>query len=163
MIMGSSLMATTSILLCAGLAAVLSSTYSIKKPVTDTVYGAHGEFTAALKFTITLTIFVFSFFLHTLSIRFMNQASLLMSAPLQPLSVLTESHLVEILDKGCVLNTIGNRIFYLALPLVLWTCGPLLVFLGFGVMVFVLYNLDFVCDKRSSNNNGKIKMNHEIV
>ncbi|TYJ99094.1 uncharacterized protein E5676_scaffold248G002980 [Cucumis melo var. makuwa] len=33
MIMGSSLMATTSILLCAGLAAVLSSTYSIKKPV----------------------------------------------------------------------------------------------------------------------------------
>ncbi|XP_038895882.1 uncharacterized protein LOC120084053 [Benincasa hispida] len=163
MIMGSSLMATTSILLCAGLAAVLSSTYSIKKPLTDTVYGAHGEFTLALKFIIILTIFVLSFFFHTLSIRFMNQASLLISAPLQPLSVLTEQHLVEILDKGCVLNIIGNRVFYLALPLVLWTCGPLLVFLGFGVMVFVLYNLDFVCNKRSSNIKFSNNMNHEIV
>lgn len=151
--MGSILMATTSILLCAGLAAVLSSTYSIKKPLTNAVYGAHGEFTAALKFITILTIFIFSFFFHSLSIRFMNLGGVLISAPLQPLSVLTEQHLVDILEKGCVLNTIGNRLFYSALPLVLWICGPLLVFLCFGVMLFVLYNLDFVCNKRI---NGKM-------
>lgn len=155
--MGSSLMATTSILLCAGLAAVLSITYSIKKPLTDTVYGAHGEFTAALKFVTILTMLVFSFLCHTLSIGFMNEGSLLMGAPLQPLSVLTEQHLMSLLDKGSVLNTIGNRLFYSALPLVLWTCGPLLVFLSFAVMVPVLYHLDFVC----KTNNDDAKMNHE--
>lgn len=147
-------MATTSILLCAGLAAVLSSSYSIKKPLTDTVYGAHGEFTLVLKFVTILTIFIFSFFCHSLSIKFMNQASLLISAPLEPLSVLTEHHLVDLLDKGCVLNTVGNRLFYLALPLLLWTCGPLLVFLSSAVMVPVLYNLDFVSRKPSDGKDG---------
>ncbi|CBI20793.3 unnamed protein product, partial [Vitis vinifera] len=48
-IMGSTLMATTSILLCCGLAAVISSTYSVKKPLNDTIYGAHGEFMMAVK------------------------------------------------------------------------------------------------------------------
>ncbi|CAK9312059.1 unnamed protein product [Citrullus colocynthis] len=72
MIMGSSLMATTSILLCAGLAAVLNSTYSIKKPATRTV-------------------------------QIQNQED-------------------------------------------------------YGVMIFVVYNLDFVCKKRS---NGKRMNNHE--
>ncbi|KAF9617551.1 hypothetical protein IFM89_037363 [Coptis chinensis] len=45
-VMGSTLMATTSILLCSGLAAVISSTYSVKKPldISDTIYGGHGEF-----------------------------------------------------------------------------------------------------------------------
>ncbi|CAL5186016.1 unnamed protein product [Lathyrus oleraceus] len=44
LIMGSTLMATTSILLSAGLAAVISSTYSVKKPLNDAIYGAHSEF-----------------------------------------------------------------------------------------------------------------------
>ncbi|EMS68120.1 hypothetical protein TRIUR3_34319 [Triticum urartu] len=34
-IMGSTLMATTSVLFCTGIAAVLSSTYSVKKPLSD--------------------------------------------------------------------------------------------------------------------------------
>ncbi|PPD85286.1 hypothetical protein GOBAR_DD17779 [Gossypium barbadense] len=49
-IMGSTLMATTSILLCAGLAAVISSTYSIKRPLNDSIFGAHGEFMVSLKY-----------------------------------------------------------------------------------------------------------------
>uniref|UniRef100_A0A804QC88 Uncharacterized protein n=1 Tax=Zea mays TaxID=4577 RepID=A0A804QC88_MAIZE len=48
-IMGSTLMATTAILFCTGVAAVLSSTYTIKKPLSDTVFGAHGEYMMALK------------------------------------------------------------------------------------------------------------------
>ncbi|CAL9091931.1 unnamed protein product [Musa acuminata var. zebrina] len=54
-IMGSSLMATTSILLCSGLAAVISSTYSVKKPLNDSVLGAHGEFMVSLKPTSSST------------------------------------------------------------------------------------------------------------
>ncbi|CAN6224970.1 unnamed protein product [Urochloa humidicola] len=48
-IMGSTLMATTAILFCTGIAAVLSSTYTVKKPISDAVFGAHGEYMMALK------------------------------------------------------------------------------------------------------------------
>ncbi|MBA0810740.1 hypothetical protein Gohar_002700, partial [Gossypium harknessii] len=59
-IMGSTLMATTSILLCAGLAAVISSTYSVKKPLNDSIFGAHGELMVSLKYVTILCIFLFS-------------------------------------------------------------------------------------------------------
>lgn len=137
-------MATTSILLCAGLAAVISSTYSVKKPLNDTVYGGHGEFMVALKYVTILTIFLFSFFCHSLSIRFINQVNILVNTPQDLLSVLTEEYVSELLERGFVLNTVGNRLFYAALPLLLWIFGPVLVFLCSATMVPVLYNLDFV-------------------
>ena len=148
-------MATTSILLCAGLAAIISSTYSIKKPLNDTVYGAHGEFMVALKYVTLLMIFLFSFFCHTLSIRFLSQVSILICSPIDDSSVLTPEYLCELLERGSVLNTVGNRLFYTALPLLLWIFGPVLVFLSWVTMVPVLYNLDFVCAISCAKGKGK--------
>ena len=153
-IMGSTLMATTSILLCSGLAAVISSTYSVKKPLNDTVYGAHGEFMVALKYVTLLTIFLFSFMCHSLSIRFINQVNILINSPQEPTSLVTPEYVSALLEKGYLLNTAGNRLFYAALPLVLWIFGPVLVFLCSATMVPVLYNLDFV----SSSSTDKTKM-----
>ncbi|KAJ1427588.1 hypothetical protein SESBI_09472 [Sesbania bispinosa] len=143
-IMGATLMATTSILLCSGLAAVISSTYSVKKPLNDAVYGAHGEFMVALKYVTLLTIFLFSFFCHSLAIRFINQVNILINTPQDPMSLVTPEYISEILEKGFILNTVGNRLFYAGLPLLLWIFGPVLVFLCSLTMVPVLYNLDFV-------------------
>ncbi|XP_050266089.1 uncharacterized protein LOC126709791 [Quercus robur] len=143
-IMGSTLMATTSVLLCSGLAAVISSTYSVKKPLNDTLYGAHGEFMVALKYVTLLTIFLFSFFCHSSSIRFINQVNILINTPPDPMSIVTPAYVSELLEKGFLLNTVGNRLFYVALPLLLWIFGPVLVFLCSVTMVPVLYNLDFV-------------------
>ncbi|TKY74610.1 hypothetical protein E2542_SST03373 [Spatholobus suberectus] len=153
--MGSTLMATTSILLCSGLAAIVSSTYSVKKPLEDTVYGAHGEFIVALKYVTLLTIFLFSFFCHSLSIRFINQVNILINTPQDPMSLVTPQYVTEILEKGFILNTVGNRLFYAALPLTLWIFGPVLVFLCSLTMVPVLYNLDFVVTAAK----GKMDMN----
>lgn len=50
----------------------------------------------------------------------------------------------ELLERGLLLNTLGNRLFYSAVPLLLWIFGPVLVFLCSVTMVPVLYNLDFV-------------------
>ncbi|XP_023536044.1 uncharacterized protein LOC111797297 [Cucurbita pepo subsp. pepo] len=143
-IMGCTLMATTSILLCMGLAAVLSSTYSIKKPLNDAVYGAHGDFMLALKYVTLLTLFLFSFFCHSLSIRFINQTNILINIPPGAAAV-TSDYISDLLDKGFILNTVGNRLFYAALPMLLWIFGPVLVFVCSVSMVPVLYNLDFVC------------------
>ena len=148
--MGSTLMATTSILICAGLAAVISSTYAVKKPLNDAVYGAHGEFMVALKYVTILAIFLFSFFSHSLSIRFINQVNILINTPFPPeeldeeeMTVTQEEYVAELLERGFVLNTVGNRLFYAALPLMLWIFGPVLVFLCSVMMVPLLYNLDF--------------------
>ncbi|XP_019416588.1 PREDICTED: uncharacterized protein LOC109327870 [Lupinus angustifolius] len=152
-IMGSTLMATTSILLSSGLAALISSTYSVKKPLqlNETVYGAHGEFIVALKYVTLLTIFLFSFFCHSLSIRFINQVNILINIPQDPMSLVTPEYVNEILEKGFILNTVGNRLFHCALPLVLWIFGPVLVFLCCLIMVAVLYNLDFVVTSGKRN------------
>ncbi|KAH6790954.1 transmembrane protein [Perilla frutescens var. frutescens] len=141
--MGSTLMATTSILLCSALAAVLSSTYSIKKPLNDSVYGAHGEFMVALKYVTLLLLFLFSFTCHTLSIRFVNQVNFLINCPADG-SAVTPDYVADLLERGFLLNAVGNRLFYSAVPLLLWIFGPVLVFLCSATMVPVLYNLDFV-------------------
>ncbi|KAL5974190.1 hypothetical protein ACLOJK_030853 [Asimina triloba] len=143
-IMGSTLMATTSILLCTGLAAVISSTYSIKKPVGDAVYGAHGEVMVALKYVALLLLFLFTFLCHTLSIRFVNQVNFLINTPADPSFVITVDYVCQLLEKGCILNTVGNRLFYVALPLLLWIFGPVMVFLCSVTIVPILYNLDVV-------------------
>ncbi|KAL8106970.1 uncharacterized protein LOC141672503 [Apium graveolens] len=145
-IMGSTLMATTSILLCAGLAAVISSTYSVKKPLNDTVYGAHGEFMVALKYVTLLLIFLCSFMCHSLSIRFINQVNFLINTPQDDAMacIVTPAYISDLLEKGFTLNTVGNRMFYSALPILLWVFGPVLVFLCSVTLVPVLYNLDVV-------------------
>ncbi|KAG8381983.1 hypothetical protein BUALT_Bualt05G0029200 [Buddleja alternifolia] len=146
MIMGSTLMATTSVLLCTALAAVISSSYSVKKPLNDAVYGAHGEFTVALKYVSTLVVFLFSFVCHSLSIRFTNQVNFLINCPPPENSSggVTAAYVAELLERGFELNTVGCRLFYGGVPLLTWIFGPVLVFVCYVVVVFVFCNLDFV-------------------
>ena len=148
-------MATTSILLCSGLAAVISSTYSVKKPISDAIYGAHGELMVALKYVTLLLVFLASFMCHSLSIRFINQVNFLINCP--PESTVTCEYVSELLEKGFALNAIGNRLFYSALPIMLWIFGPVLVFVCSITLVPILYNLDFVFGK------SKEKMDHEMA
>lgn len=156
-IMGSTLMATTSVLFCTGIAAVLSSTYSVKKPLSDAVFGAHGEYMMALKYVALLLVFLFAFLCHTLTICFLNQASFLINTsclsragddarlvgPQLPAGAVGD-YVGEILERGFTLNFVGNRLFYAGVPLLLWIFGPLLAFLSSLVMIPILYNLDVV-------------------
>lgn len=165
-IMGATLMATTSILLCSGMAAILSSTYSIKKPLNDTVYGGHGEFLMALKYVTLLLVFLFSFLCHSLSIRFLNQVNFLINSPrhdpndpqsdVEACALATSpAYVAELLERGILLSTVGNRLFYAALPLLLWIFGPVLVFLCSITLVPLLYNLDFVTCAMSAGAHTK--------
>lgn len=154
LIMGSTLMATTSILTCAGLGAVISSTYSVKKSINNTIFGAHSEFVVGLKYAILLTIFSFSFICHTFSIGFLNQISILIICPTRDIkSLVTSEYLIELLEKAILLNTVGNRLFYSAIPILLWIFGPVLTFFTSMAMVITLYNLDFL----DGNCNGSIE------
>lgn len=144
LIMGTNLMSTTSILLCAGLGAIISSTYSVKKPIKESVFGAHGDFVVVLKYAIVLTMLSFSFVCLTLSTAFINQVNMLICIPQNVKSMVTPEYLTQHLGKAMLLNIIGNRLFYTAITLQLWIFGPLLPFLSSMLMVCILYNLDYV-------------------
>ncbi|KAK2421420.1 hypothetical protein QL285_032050 [Trifolium repens] len=150
-IMGATLMSTTSILLCAGLGAIISSTYSVKKPIKESVFGAHGDFVVVLKFAIVLTMLSFSFVCNTLSSTFINRVNLLICTPQNVKTMVTPDYLTQHLGKAMLLNIIGNRLFYTAITLQLWIFGPLLPFLSSMLMVGILYNLDFSGGDRDRN------------
>ena len=155
-LMGSTLVATTSILFCTGVAAVLSSTYAVKKPISDAVFGAQGEYMMALKYVVMLLLFLFAFLCHTLAICFLNQASFLINTsdclvsadgaagPEGGLPSACRDYVAEVMERGFTLNLVGNRLFYAGVPLLLWIFGPLLAFLSSAVMIPILYNLDIV-------------------
>ncbi|KAK1317057.1 Chaperone protein dnaJ 10 [Acorus calamus] len=163
-IMGATLMATTSILLCSALAAMISSTYSVKKPIGDTVYGAHGEFMVALKYVTLLLIFLFAFVCYSLSIRFINQVNFLINTPFSADSssttLVNAEYISDLLEKSFLLNTVGNRLFYVALPLLLWIFGPVLVFLCSVTMVPLLYNFDIVY---GGGKKGEIALKGSVI
>ncbi|XP_061364295.1 uncharacterized protein LOC133307760 [Gastrolobium bilobum] len=147
MIMGSIFMASTSILLCCGLGAVISSTYSVKKPLLDSIYGAHGEFAVALKYATLFTTFLFSFLFHSLSVRFLSQLTILICTPQDVESMVNAEYLAELLRKATILNIVGNRLFHTGLPLLLWIFGPVIAFSSSVGMLLVLHKLDFVARK----------------
>ncbi|XP_058068408.1 uncharacterized protein LOC131217489 [Magnolia sinica] len=152
--MASILMATTTILICTGLGAVISSTYSIKKPLNDSIYGAHGEFVMALKYASLLLIFLFAFLFNSLSLRFVNQANYLINTPLDPTLIVTVDYVCDLLEKGFILNTVGNRLVYVGLPLLLWIFGPVLVFMCSVFMIPIFYHLDVFYGKMEPGDEG---------
>uniref|UniRef100_A0A0D9X9W5 DUF599 domain-containing protein n=1 Tax=Leersia perrieri TaxID=77586 RepID=A0A0D9X9W5_9ORYZ len=166
-IMGSTLMATTAILFCTGVAAILSSTYTVKKPLSDAVFGAHGEYMMALKYVTLLLIFLLSFLSHTVAICTLNQATFLLntlpSAIADDLPI-TKEYIVDVLEKGFLLNLIGNRLFYAGVPLLLWIFGPVLACLCSIVMIPMLHSIDMVYVEDGSSKgeaNARVEMVYE--
>lgn len=151
MILSSSLMVTSSIILSAGLGAVISGAYNVKKPINDLLFGAGGEFMVALKYATLLAIFIFSFLCHSQSIRFLNQVNILICIPQEMMNLVTPDYLTELLEKATILNIVGNRLFYVGLSLLLWIFGPMLALMCLVAMVPVLYSLDYVAGNGKTN------------
>ncbi|BAU02511.1 hypothetical protein LR48_Vigan307s000500 [Vigna angularis] len=144
MMMGSIFMANTSIVLCCGLGAMISSTYRVKKPLIDSVYGGQGEFVVALKYAIIFTTFLFSFFFYSLSVGFLTQLSILVCLPQHVISLVTAEHLTDLLRKASILNIVGDRLSHTGLFLLLWIFGPVMAFSCSVAMLLVFHKVDFV-------------------
>uniref|UniRef100_A0A0E0LWZ9 DUF599 domain-containing protein n=1 Tax=Oryza punctata TaxID=4537 RepID=A0A0E0LWZ9_ORYPU len=173
-IMGSTLMATTAILFCTGVAAILSSTYTVKKPLSDAVFGAHGEYMMALKYVTLLLAFLLSFLSHTTAICTLNQATFLLNTlPSSSFAAdgaataglpVTKDYVVDVLERGFLLNLVGNRLFFAGVPLLLWIFGPVLACLCSVVMIPILHSIDMVYVEDGSSKgegNARVEMVYE--
>ncbi|CAL5001179.1 unnamed protein product [Urochloa decumbens] len=167
-LMGSTLVATTSILFCTGVAAVLSSTYAVKKPLSDAVFGAHGEYMMALKYVAILTVFLLAFLCHSLAICTLNQASFLVnslspSPALHGLPLITKDYVADVMERGFMLSLAGNRLFFAGAPLLLWIFGPVLPCICSMAMLPILYNMDVVEYVKEGGGNGEANAKVEMV
>ncbi|KAF3327778.1 hypothetical protein FCM35_KLT06384 [Carex littledalei] len=115
----------------------------------------------AIKYLSLVTIFLFAFLCYSCSIRFFGQFGFLVNVPRgnDDNNPVTVEYVCGLLGKGFGLNTIGNRLFFVAMPLLFWIVGPVLVFLCYVFMMVILYNVDVVTD----NNNGKTRARGEFM
>lgn len=140
-IMGSTLMATTAILLCSATAVFMSSAYfSTKQPL----LGGDNPKLLSFKYLTLIACFLFSFFSYSQSIRYTNHVNFLVNIPLQEAMAIRISpeYVANVLAKGCNFFTAGTRGFYFALPLLLWLFSPIAVLCTCILLVPVLYYLD---------------------
>eukprot|EP01018_Ginkgo_biloba_P004628 Gb_18351 [translate_table: standard] len=144
-IMTSTFVATVTILLISGLAAVISSTYNAKEPLNEIIIlGSHDEFMVAVKYVTPLVLLLSSFFACSVSIRYLNQVNYLINTPLHEPCLITAEYVTLLLERGSIFNTIGSRALFIAFPLLLWILGPVPVFLCSVALVPILYNIDFI-------------------
>ncbi|XP_020596679.1 uncharacterized protein LOC110036548 [Phalaenopsis equestris] len=139
-IMGSSLVASSSFLICCGLLA-FTSTISDKR---ELVLTNLNQVEVSHKSAVLILAFMAVFFCQTLSITFLAQLSLAINTLILPETKVTPEQLLTMLTKGILLNTIANRLFFTAMPLVLWIYSPVLVFASTCGVIAVLYMTDIV-------------------
>ncbi|GJN15726.1 hypothetical protein PR202_gb02664 [Eleusine coracana subsp. coracana] len=171
-LMGSTLVGTTSILFCTGVAAVLSSTYAVKKPLSEAAFGAHGETVTALKYVVLLSTFLLAFLCHSLAICTLNQATFLVNALSPPppdaaaaallrIPAITRDYVADVLERGFMLNFAGNRLFFAGAPLLLWIFGPVLPCICSMAMIPMLYSIDMV--ERAEKRNGEADAKVDVI
>ncbi|KAG0608484.1 hypothetical protein M758_8G109000 [Ceratodon purpureus] len=140
-IMGSTLMATTAILLCSATAVFMSSAYFSSRAL---LMGGHSSKLLSFKYLSLIACFLFSFVSYMQSIRYVNHVNFLVNIPLPEAMAIRVSpeYVANVLAKGCNFFTAGTRGFYFAFPLLLWLFSPIAVLCSCIALVPLLYYLD---------------------
>ncbi|KAH0463510.1 hypothetical protein IEQ34_008092 [Dendrobium chrysotoxum] len=136
-IMASTLMASTSIMLCS-LIAVLMTNY------TD---GESKGLARANCFSILLC-FLVSFLLNIQSVRYYSHASILINVPPKCHGERgrASEYVASMVNRGSFCWSLGLRACYFSFPLFLWVLGAIATVASSLVMIVVLYFLDIYLD-----------------
>lgn len=145
-VMASSFLASTAMILGLGiLSFVFRSDHISEIPFVLTQMFSRMKTLFMVKLMFLMVHFFFAFFSFTISIRYMNQVNFMINVPGDCDLVLTPEFIAHSLDIGMMHYTLGMRAYYLSVVVTLWLFGPVWMFLGSLVMVFVLYKLDHCC------------------
>lgn len=145
-IMASSFLASTAMLIGLGLLSFVFKPEHISElPFDPTLIFSRMKTLFMAKLMVLMVHFFFGFFSFTLSIRYLNQVNFMINIPIDCDPLLSVDFIAHTLDMGMVHYTLGMRAFYLAVVVALWLFGPVWMFLGSLVLVFVLYKLDHCC------------------
>jgi uncharacterized membrane protein len=145
-IMGSTLMASTAILMCAATATLMASAYFHTE---SPLFGGANQKLLCVKYMSVMLCFGFTFLCYMQSVRYINHANFLINIPLHsgdtgcPTFIrITPDYVSNVLAKGCNFFTVGTRSFYVAFPLLLWFFSPIPVLVTCVGLVPLLFYLD---------------------
>ena len=145
-IMGSTLMASTAILMCAATATLMASAYFHTE---SPLLGGANQKLLCVKYMSVMLCFGFTFLCYMQSVRYINHANFLINIPLHsedtgcPTFIrITPNYVSNVLGKGCNFFTVGTRSFYVAFPLLLWFFSPIPVLVSCVGLVPLLFYLD---------------------
>ncbi|MGO9018537.1 MAG: DUF599 domain-containing protein [Syntrophobacteraceae bacterium] len=157
-IMASSFLASTAMIIGLGLLSFLFKPDHIAEvPFDPAQIFSRMKTLFKVKLMLLMVHFFFAFFSFTLSIRYLNQINFMINVPVDCDPSLTPDLIANTLDTGMLHYTMGMRAFYLSVVATLWLFGPVWMFLGSLVMVFVLYKLDHCCALEYSTARCDIK------
>jgi uncharacterized membrane protein len=157
-IMAASFLASTAMIIGLGLLSFLfKSDHISEMPSDPTQIFSHIRSLFMIKLMVLMGHFFFAFFSFTLSIRYMNQINFMINVPSE-CELLSPEFIADTLDTGMVHYTLGMRSFYLSVVVTLWLFGPVWMFMGSLVMVYVLNRLDHCCTLEYSTAHCDLKM-----
>ncbi|PKU86129.1 uncharacterized protein LOC110114927 [Dendrobium catenatum] len=136
-IMASTLMASTSIMLCS-LIAVLMTNYTNNE----------NKGLARANYFSILLCFLVSFLLNIQSVRYYSHASILINVPPKCHGERgrASEYVASMVNRGSFCWSLGLRACYFSFPLFLWVLGAMATVASSLVMVVVLYFLDIYLD-----------------
>lgn len=139
-IMSATYLASTAILIAAGLLGFLVSVDKLSALVQElNVLGSQDHVLLTLKFFALIVNFFITFFNFTLSLRFYNYVALEIGAADQAASPGDRAEIADHLNRAAAHYTWGMRGYYFCIPLVMWMLGPLWLLAGAILMTFALY------------------------
>lgn len=147
-----SFLASTSILILAGLLTVFTVTDEISVLVTQIPFASHtSPLSIQLKVALLLVIFVYAFFTFTWSMRQYGFCSIMLGgAPMVEEEGVTAMereryafYAARVIDLAGLSYNHGLRAYYFALSVLAWFVSPYLFILASGFVVAVLYRREF--------------------
>ena len=145
-IMAASFLASTSMILGLGLLSfIFKPEHFSEIPFDLTLMFSRIKTLFMVKLMLLIMHFFFAFFSFTLSIRYMNQINFMINVPIECDPNLTPDLIAHTLDMGMTHYTAGMRALYLSVVVTLWLFGPVWMFTGSLILVYVLNKLDHCC------------------
>ena len=138
------LSATIAITVNSSLAALANNTYNSKHLLLQhpIIFGSQSESLLVLKYSCVSILLLFSFLCSSMAVWFTTEANFLINAAQE----YAQEHAHKVMKKGVLLGIVGNRVLFMALPLLMWMLGPVAMALSSLALLLVFYNLDhFSC------------------
>ena len=135
------LIALTAIAINTALAALINNAYSASHSlISGTFFGSQSGPIFYLKYVSASLFLLASFFCSSMGVGCLIDASILINASGEFSS---PGYAEMIMERGFMFALVGNRMLYMAFPLLSWMLGPVCLVVSSVALVCGLYELDF--------------------
>nr|WP_255429036.1 DUF599 domain-containing protein [Saccharophagus sp. K07] len=152
-----SFLASTAMLIIAGLVTALASTESVHAALQTVPVSRHAQTPIQLQFKIMvlLLVYIYTFFTFTWSMRQYGFCAIMLgAAPLMaasdPKAAQFSRHASSVIDQAGLSYNYGLRAYYFSLSVLVWMFSLWLFFVAVALVVAVLYGREFHSDTLKS-------------